>query len=97
MATLCVNSNAYDLTPIEVKDKSLDELYTIKRYLYRNRDEIRQEIMKNGNETFQKYGSEFTHFHKTEIEKVETEIKDRINGTVYDNRQPRNAKRSEQA
>lgn len=72
-----------EIENIDFDECTIEELMVLKAKLYKRRDEIRLEIMKNGNETFQKYGSEFTYNYKHSIEKLEKEIEGRFNGSIY--------------
>lgn len=73
-----MTGNAFNIKPIFPAEMTLQQLLDKKRELYKDRDSVRNEIIRNGNETFQKYGSEFTYTHTESIEKIENELQQRL-------------------
>ena len=73
-----LSGTASVLNDLEVDKFGDDDLIEARRLLYKERDHMRKQVLRNGAETFTKYGPEFTHTYKVNIDKVEAEIKKRL-------------------
>ena len=72
---------------LDVKGKSLPQLYRMRTELYAYRDRKRHEVMYNGAETFTKYGPEFTHKIDTNLDRVKEEIRRQERAKCQDSRE----------
>ena len=75
---IMLSGTASVLNDLEVDKLKYHELIEARRLLYKEREYMRKQVLRNGAETFTKYGPEFTNTYKVNIDKVEAEIKRRL-------------------